>query len=59
MSARGQKRRFDDVRVMSAFPLMATEPQTSRHVSNVPLPDSCTAKKDLLDQLALVTIERS
>src|ERR1700686_980808 len=37
MSELGHSRRFGDVRVMSAFPLIATEPQTSRHVSNVPI----------------------
>jgi hypothetical protein len=43
MSHLGQSRRFDDVRVMSAFPLIATELRTLRDVSNVPQPDSCTA----------------
>jgi hypothetical protein len=37
MSQLGHSRRFGDVRVMSAFPLIATEPQTSRHVSKVPI----------------------
>jgi hypothetical protein len=43
MSAKGQTRRFDDVRVMSAFHLIATEGLTSRNVSNLPGAASCTA----------------
>jgi hypothetical protein len=44
LGAHGHSRRFGDVRVMSAFPLIATEPETSRHVSNVPLADiGCSA----------------
>src|ERR1700686_46198 len=37
MSELGHSRRFGDVRVMSAFPLIATEPQTARHVRKVPI----------------------
>ncbi len=37
MSESGQSRRFDDVRVMSAFLLIATEERTSRDVSKVPI----------------------
>jgi len=33
----GQSRRFDDIRVMSGLPLIATEPRTSRQVRFVPL----------------------
>jgi hypothetical protein len=32
----GQSRRFGDVRVRAAFPLIATEQRKSRHVSNGP-----------------------
>jgi hypothetical protein len=35
--------RFGDVRPESAYPPTATTERTSRHVSNVPLADSCTA----------------
>src|SRR6266478_9821219 len=37
MSELGQSRRFDDVRVTSAFPPITTKERTSRDVSNVPL----------------------
>jgi hypothetical protein len=40
---RGQKRRFDDVRVTSAFPLIADVRWKGRQVRKVPQPDSCTA----------------
>src|SRR5260370_40503743 len=36
MSAQGQKRRFGDVGVPSAFPLKADTDRKGRHVSNVP-----------------------
>ena len=39
MSELGQSRRFDDVRVISAFPPIATKERTSRDVSNVPPSD--------------------
>src|SRR5258706_1489748 len=39
MSDLGQSRRFDDVRVTSAFPPIATKERTSRDVSNVPEAD--------------------
>jgi hypothetical protein len=40
----GQSRRFDDVRVTSAFSPIATKERTSRDLSKVPLADSCTAQ---------------
>jgi hypothetical protein len=42
MSELGPSRRFDDVRVMSAFPPIATTERTSRDVSNVPIRDIAT-----------------
>src|SRR5258706_15389597 len=39
MSEMGHFRRFDDVRVESAYPPIATTERTSRHVSNVPIPE--------------------
>jgi hypothetical protein len=35
----GQSRRFGDARTTSAFPLLATEERTSRHVSKAPKPE--------------------
>src|SRR5260221_4295322 len=43
MSAWGQSLPKWNVRVTSAFPLIATEERTSRDVSNVPDSDSCSA----------------
>src|SRR6266852_6122116 len=39
MSELGQSRRFDDVRVTSAFPPIPTKERTSRDVSKVPTTD--------------------
>jgi hypothetical protein len=43
MTASGQSRRFGHAGGMSAHPSIATAKPTSSHVSEAPLPDSCTA----------------
>jgi len=43
MSASGHERTFADVRVTSAFPLIADSKRTSREVRNVPEADIASA----------------